>query len=147
MIHISIQGNHIHLLVEASNREALRNGIAGFEIRVARAINGERGCGKVFVERYHATQIKSARHARHALAYVLNNWRRHREDWANGRMCKAQLDEYSSAVSFTGWRGGRFTIPASYSPLRVSPPETWLLAKGWMQFGLIDPLEKPGPLF
>jgi hypothetical protein len=101
--HISIQRRYLHLIVEAVNRRALTLGMQSFAIRAARALNADWGsCGDVFPDRYHSSQIRSARYARDALAYVLNNWRRHREDFANGRMLTAYLDEYSSALSFDG---------------------------------------------
>jgi hypothetical protein len=97
-------GPHLHLIVEAANRKALSDGMKSFATRAARAINNDSGsCGKVFTYRYHSTQIRTARYARHALAYVLNNWRSHREDFANRRMLTAYLDEYSSALGFDGW--------------------------------------------
>jgi len=118
-----------------------------FAIRAARALNGEQGCiDKVFAYRYHASQIKTAKYARHALAYVLNNWRRHREDFLNGRMLPAYLDEFSSAVSFDGWTMTFAKHPA-HEPLPVSKPETWLLRDGWKRYGPIDPHECPGPLW
>ena len=40
----------------------------------------ERRRGNVFVDRYHAEKITNPRQARRALAYVLNNWRKHFED-------------------------------------------------------------------
>jgi hypothetical protein len=85
------------------------------------------------------------RYARHVLAYVLNNWRRHRDDFANGRMLTAYLDEYSSAFGFDGWTM-TFARPRDYEPLPVSAPETWLLRAGWRRYGLIDPHECPGPV-
>lgn len=145
--HISIQQTHVHLIVEAANRRALSRGMQSFAIRAAHAFHrDEGGCGKIFAYRYHASQIRSARYARHALAYVLNNWRRHREDFANGRMLTAQLDAYSSAVSFRGWTM-TFRLPESYEPLAVSSPRTWLLREGWRRYGAIDPQECPGPLW
>ena len=144
--HISIQKRHLHLIVEAANREALSAGMKSFATRAARAINGDWGsCGKVFTYRYHASQIQTARYARHALAYVLNNWRRHREDFANGRMLTAYLDEYSSALSFDGWTRS-FARPRDYEPLPVSAPRTSLLRSDWKRYGRIDPHECPGPL-
>ena len=66
---------------------ALARGMQGLQISAARRINaaitkrsGHERSGKVFSDRYHAQANKSRRQARHALAYVLNNWRRHRED-------------------------------------------------------------------
>ena len=84
IVHVSIQHNHLHLLVEAADQEALSRAMQSFAINAARAINRSMGShGKVFAYRYHATQIRTPYHARHALAYVLNNWRRHREDCAS----------------------------------------------------------------
>jgi hypothetical protein len=100
------------------------------------------GCGKVFAYRYHATQIQTARHARHALAYVLNNWRRHRLDFENGRQLDQKLDPYSSAISFTNW-SEPFAVPRSYVPLPVSSPETDLLCR---RYKPLDPWQRPGPL-
>ena len=91
-------------------------------------------------------QITTARYARHALAYVLNNWRRHREDFANGREIAAHLDPYSSGVSFDGWTI-TFAKHPDYNPLPVSPPQTRLLREDWKRFGRIDPHECPGPLW
>jgi REP element-mobilizing transposase RayT len=143
VVHVSIQNQHLHLLVEAAHRMALARNMQGLEIRLQRAINGQ--LGRLFTHRYHAVQITTARQARNALAYVLNNWRRHRLDWNGGRLSTAQLDEFSSAISFTGWRR-RFSMPVGHDPLPVSPPRTWLLRIGWRDYGLIDPFEVPGPL-
>jgi putative transposase len=143
--HISIQQSHLHLLVEASSKRALTWGMQSFAINASRAINElDGGCGKVFPDRYHATQITTARQARRALAYVLNNWRRHREDWHDGRRLTAKLDPYSSAISFAGWTS-TFVVPVNYVPLPVSAPRSMLLRDGWKQHGLLDPFEVPGP--
>jgi YD repeat-containing protein len=143
VVHISIQGNHLHLLVEAAHRMALSRNMKSFAIKMQRALRDRYGC-QLFSHRYHAVQITTARQARNALAYVLNNWRRHRLDWDDrGRLSTARLDEFSSAISFHGWRGHRFAVPAGYEPLPVSPPRTWLLAVGWRDCGLIDPFETP----
>ena len=39
IVHLSIQGNHVHLLVEAENRMALARGMQAFEISAAKHIN------------------------------------------------------------------------------------------------------------
>src|SRR5437660_856045 len=39
IVHLSIQGNHIHLICEADNRTRLARGVQGFEISAARHIN------------------------------------------------------------------------------------------------------------
>jgi REP element-mobilizing transposase RayT len=146
VVHVSIQHNHLHLLVEAADRRALTRRMQSFAINAARAINGTDGrCGKVFAYRYHATQIQTPRQARCALAYVLNNWRHHREDLHVGRAFEAKLDPYASGLSFSGWKDHRFRVPDRHVPLPVSPPETSLLRWQWTRFGRIDPFECPGP--
>jgi REP element-mobilizing transposase RayT len=146
VVHISIQHNHLHLLVEAADRQVLTRRMQSFAINAARAINGTDGRrGKVFAYRYHATQIRTARQARCALAYVLNNWRHHREDLVLGRAFEAAVDPYSSGLSFTGWKGRRFRVPEGYGPLPVSPPATDLLRSRWTRYDRIDAFECPGP--
>jgi putative transposase len=147
VVHVSIQDSHLHMLVEATDRKALARGMQSFAIRLACRVHSDGGCGKVFEYRYHATQIQTAWHARHALAYVLNNWRRHRLDWANGRVLAQKLDVYASGIGFDGWNHRRaFLIPRGYEPLPVAGAQTALLAFEWKQFGLIDLFETPGPL-
>ncbi len=86
-VHASVQQTHIHLIVEAEGKVALARGMKAFQISAAKHINAavSRGLatrrrGAVFPDRYHVEVITTPRQARHALAYVLNNWRRHRED-------------------------------------------------------------------
>jgi REP element-mobilizing transposase RayT len=145
IVHISIQRNHLHLVVEAANKAALRRGMQRFAIRAARELNArfERE-GKVFAFRYQAKAVKSADYARNVLSYVLNNWRRHREDRYTGEM-SMPFDRFSSAGSFGGWwlRGG---LKPPEPRLPVSPAQTKLLTFEWEWFGLVDPFEVPGPL-
>jgi putative transposase len=84
VIHISLQRNHIHMIVEARDKDALSRGMRAFAGGAARAINKalERR-GKVFQFRYNAKQIKTREYARNAIAYVLNNWRKHKASWSS----------------------------------------------------------------
>ena len=142
VVHVSIQRNHLHLVVEARNKTALRAGMASLAIRAARALNKEFGReGKVFAFRYKAKQIKTASYARNVLAYVLNNWRRHREDRREEGM---PFDRFSSASAFTGWSTTKWKPSDDDWP--VSKPRTELLIFDWQWYGLIDPFEVPGPL-
>jgi putative transposase len=147
IVHLSIQRTHIHLLVEANDKLALARGMQGFQISAAKHINaaiswrqpGQRRRGTVFPDRYHAAVITSPGQAKHALSYVLNNWRKHREDGAETAR-DWQVDWFSSAVMFPDWseygdapflwRG-----PPSYEPLLVFRPRTWLLHEGWKKQG------------
>src|SRR4029079_18960246 len=147
VVHLSIQHNHLHLIVEAADRVVLTRRMQSFAINAARAINSAGGGrprrGKVFAFRYHATQVRGPRQARCTLAYVLNNWRHHREDRSSLRASDATLDPYSSAMSFPPWKK-LFRVPDGYVPLPVSPPTTALLHGQWRRFGAIDPTECPG---
>ena len=143
IVHVSIQHNHLHLLVEAADRHALTRGMQSFAINLAR----ELGCGKMFAHRYSATQIHTPFHARHALAYILNNWRRHRENYENGKELPASIDPYSSAISFRGWRRPPTDVWRDYLPLDVSPPRTRMLRDDWLRFGKIGVHETPGPIY
>jgi REP element-mobilizing transposase RayT len=134
IIHLSIQRNHVHCLAEADDDAALESGMRAFSISLAKRINRALDRkGKVFEYRYHSTELTSPRQTRNALAYVLNNWRRHNEDERNGVAERFMiLDRYSSAIRFTGWADwqlGRW--PDNYAALAVASPQTWLLSKGW----------------
>ena len=148
IVHASIQGNHIHLLVEADDKGAMSRGLRAFMTACARHLNGHRGRrGRVFAGRYHATVIASPRQCRNALAYVLNNWRRHREHLAGDAQRRAMVDPYSSGILFDGWaeRAGRFDIPIGYEPLPVAGARSWLLTRGWRRHARIGLRETPGP--
>jgi REP-associated tyrosine transposase len=147
VVHMSIQANHLHLIVEAEHKEALARGMQSFAISAARAINkAQKRTGKVFAYRYFSREVRNRRQTRHALAYVLSNWRRHEEDKRSGRRAaRALLDPYSSAVLFDGWTC-RFALPDDHVPLAVKPARTWLLYEGWKMYGMIEPREVPGRL-
>jgi len=153
IVHISIQGTHVHLLAEAHDRMALARGMQGFQISAAKHINAAisknqatRRRGSVFPDRYHPEIITSRRRARHALAYVLNNWRKHKEH-REPMLRNHAIDPFSSGPSFEGWRDvgdALDVLPDSYEPLPVWHPKTWLLAEGWKLYGLIATAETPG---
>jgi REP element-mobilizing transposase RayT len=110
IVHLSIQRDHIHMLVEAKDKEALAKGMQGFQISAAKHLNaaiskgkpGPRRRGSVFSDRYHAKIITSPTQARHTLSYVMNNWRKHQED-RHAPMSDWTIDWFSSAIMFPGW--------------------------------------------
>jgi putative transposase len=144
IVHYSIQGNHLHQIVEAADTQALSRGMQGFQISAARHLNRQLGrTGRLFVGRYHAQPLTSPRQVRHALAYVLGNWRRHGVD-GPGRV---PHDRFSNGRMFDGWIGGarlvlRKDLPDVWLP--TFSPKTWLLQEGWRRHGLLDPWERPG---
>jgi REP element-mobilizing transposase RayT len=156
IVHMSIQRDHVHLIVEADSKAALSKGVQGFSISAARQINkaitargGDRRTGKVIGDRFHARPLTSPRAVRNTLAYVLNNYRRHGEDNAGvARTWKA--DPFSSGALFFGWKELEdspvlWPLRPTYHPLIVLRPRTWLLAKGWqLHHPLISIREVPG---
>jgi REP element-mobilizing transposase RayT len=153
IVHISLQRNHVHLLVEAESKLALTRGMQGFMISAARSINtmlGEsrhrRRRGRVFADRYFAEAITSPRQARHALSYI-NNWRKHRED-QEGLARSWLVDPFSSGVSFPDWKelndkAFMWPIRETYDPLFVRRPESWVLREGWKRPGPISVWDVP----
>ena len=146
LVHYSLQGNHVHLIVEARNRTALGRGMMGIGTRLARAINrAQQRAGRVFTDRYHLHVLRTPREVRHALRYVLLNRRKHGQRL--GRTVR--LDPASSARWFDGWRrSARAKMLAVDTPapavVPVARARTWLLTTGWRRHGLIDPAEVPG---
>jgi len=147
IVHLSIQRTHVHLLVEAQDKGALASGMQGFQISAAKHLNaaiskdrpGPRRRGAVFPDRYHAEIITSPRQARHALSYVMNNWRKHQEDRSAVTRTWA-IDWFSSAAMFPDWaeygdEGFLWRGPQTYEPLWVYRPRTWLLREGWKIHG------------
>jgi hypothetical protein len=151
-----VQRTHIHLIVEADNKLALSRGMQSFQISAAKHINrvysekmklDARRRGSVFPDRYHQELIETPRQARHALAYVLNNWRKHREDRATFTQTW-NVDPYSTGLHFMGWREREEAVvhwrgPETYDPLVVYFPKTWLLSEGWKKSGTISFYEVP----
>jgi REP element-mobilizing transposase RayT len=155
IVHMSIQHDHIHLIVEADHKEALSKGVQGFSISAARQINkaitergGDRRTGKVIGDRFHARPLTCPRAVRNAIAYVMNNWRHHGEDRASSAR-RWNVDPFSSGAVFTGWKelehsSVLWPLPPTYHPLLVWRPRTWLL-KSWDRFHpLISAREVPG---
>jgi hypothetical protein len=97
------------------------------------SIGRSRRRGRVWVDRHHARALATPREVRHAIVYVLQNFRKHLRGVRG-------LDPKSSAAWFTGWRKA-ITMPSGRSP--VVAARTWLAAVGWRRHGLIGMDEAP----
>jgi REP element-mobilizing transposase RayT len=144
----SVLGNHIHLICEAADANALACGIQGWKVRVARGLNNRWGrSGTVFDGRYHEEILTSPTQVRNAVCYVMQNALRHGERlprWAGG------IDPFSSAWYFDGWRddGWRTGLPPPVADPEapgdpVAAARTWLLRVGWRLRGLVGIGELP----
>jgi REP element-mobilizing transposase RayT len=135
VVHFSLQGDHVHLIVEAKDTRELVRGMRRLTIRVALAWNRALGHkGQVFVERYHARALRTPREVRNVIVYVLRNWAKHRDEATRG------VDPFSSGWWFDGWRE-RWHPPPQPAP--TPRPRTWLLATGWRRNGLVSFDEAP----
>jgi len=136
IVHYSLQVNHVHLIVEASDTVSLTSGVRGLMVRVARRVNRLlQRRGRFWADRFHSRALQGPRQVRNALVYVLQNHKKHER--------QAGLDPLSSAASFDGFATA---IPAGLR--RVGPPcvvaaLTWLLKSGWRKRGLIRLSEAP----
>jgi putative transposase len=117
--HYSIQGNHLHLIVEADDSTALSRGMQGLSIRVAKRLNARlQRSGAVFVERYHAQVLQSRRGVANAIRYVAGNYRHH------------TLEHLPEG----------FRDPLATDPLQpLERPKLWLLRAGWQ----LEPPRRP----
>ena len=144
VVHFSVQSDHVHLIVEAVDKRALASGMAGLEVRIARAVNAAlRRRGRVWGDRYHRHDLRSPREVRNALRYVLLNVRKHTRVIGDA----AFADPWSSATTFDGWRERVEQFRAADADTEPWPrvrPRTWLLGTGWRRHGLLSPRERPG---
>ena len=151
IVEFSVQGMHIHLVVEANSRQALSRGLQGFKIRVARAINKVLGRkGAVFKDRYHEKPISNPRQCRNTLLYVLSNQRHHAHE-EGATYPRGTIDPCSSAPLFVGWTIEHPPTWAQAPPTNgdglatVATPLTWLLRGGWKRGGgLLSASAVPG---
>jgi REP element-mobilizing transposase RayT len=78
LVHYSVQGNHVHLLVEAKDERALSRGMCGLGVRVAKSLNRVmRRHGKVLDDRYHGRILCTPTEVRRAREYLVQNARKH----------------------------------------------------------------------
>ncbi len=114
LVHFSVQGNHLHLVVEAPGERGLSRGMQGLAIRMAKRLNHVmQRHGPVFADRYHAHILRSPRETRAAVAYLLGNFAKHRAEQERP-VPFGFLDPFSSA--------------APHELTLVAPARTWLLA-------------------
>jgi putative transposase len=143
VVQFSVQWDHVHLVVEASDKRALSGGVASVAIRIARYVNDLlRRRGRLWADRWHGRELRSPRQVRNALAYVLMNFQKHSKT-----RLRSGVDAFSSGSRFDGWRGfaSGAELPRAGPPFHramawhvvVSESKTWLGREGWRRSGLI----------
>ena len=139
LVHYAVRGNHLHLVCEAEEREALSRGVQRLSSRIARGLNRLlRREGRVFADRFHSRVIRSPREARQLLAYVLLNAHK---DYARSGQRLIGFDPCSSGRYFDGWADAAPRPPPWEDPSEAGPevaaPRSWLLRTGWRRHGLL----------
>ena len=120
VVHFSVLGNHVHLIVEAEDGSALARGVKALSGRMAIRLNQLMGRrGPVFADRYHAHVLRTPSEVARALAYVLGNFASHALRRGE-RVRPAWVDPYSSAAQLG---------PDGEAP-PVRPALSWLLRAG-----------------
>jgi putative transposase len=111
VVHFSVQGNHLHLIVEAEGRSALSRSMQSLAVRLAMRLNRLAGRrGGVFADRYHVRVMTTPRDVANTLRYVLENYRKHAQE----TLPWSWKDPFASSID---------------GPLRE--PSVWLLRVGW----------------
>ena len=79
VVHYSVMGNHVHLLVEAEDRQALSRGMQGLGVRLARRLNRVMGGrrGAVLADRYHSRVLRTPTEVKRVRHYLLTNAEHH----------------------------------------------------------------------
>jgi REP element-mobilizing transposase RayT len=110
VVQLSVQGNHVHLLVEAPDQVALGRAMKGLGVRIARRMNAMmKRSGRVIGDRYHARRLQTPTEVRNAMHYIRYNHQHH-------GIGRAAVDESSSDAVFAGL---------------VVPAQLWLVTVGW----------------
>jgi REP element-mobilizing transposase RayT len=124
LVEFSVQGNHVHLIVEAQNKEALSRGMQGLAIRLAKGINrASNRKGQIFADRYHARILRTPAEVKNAVHYVRKNWHEHQRE--QGRWSHAwYVDPFSSMSGEACW-----DVDGEVGALVVARPTTWLLKR------------------
>ena len=128
IVEFSVQDNHLHLIVEADDADALARGMKSFSVRANRLFNAAlgRGRGRVWGDRYHRRDLTCAKQVRNALVYCLSNYKKHYG--------------VTSGAPRQGWISIR-THDDGPRPSAVAL--TVLLKTAWHKHGFIHPGERP----
>lgn len=141
LLHFTVQGNHLHMIVEANEGLSLSRGMQRLLSRLAMTINAiARRRGKVWRDRYHRRDLRSPQQFRNVLVYVLFNMRKHAPTDRDAELWAGCIDPCSSAAWFTGWAANAGPPQSSLTragPSVIAEPKSWLARGGWERRGRI----------
>src|SRR4051812_16767046 len=106
IVEYSVQGNHLHLIIEADDDTALSRAMQGLCIRLAKALNALMSrAGAVFDDHYFGRRLQSPTELVRAIAYVLGNHEHH---------FGASSTEYTSAALSPVERMDLLSVPVGW---------------------------------
>ena len=146
VVHFTILGNHIHMIVEADEKVALSRCVGGLAARIAKGLNKLWGRkGQVWKERFHSQALTCPSMVRNTMVYVFRNAKNH------GIVEGEKLDPLSTAPQFLEargeWRRPRWSPFMDILNLveqAVCAPLSWFLRIGWHRAGPITGLDVVG---
>ena len=134
VVHLSVQFDHAHFLIEAESKGALSSGMNGLLSSWARRINRHwNRVGRLWHGRYHVVPKRTPSEVRHALRYVFTNGIKH---WETP---KGQLDPACSVEGFENMASEIENGPGLIDLGALSRPSTWMLSLGWRRAGPLTP--------
>ena len=90
ILHYSVQTNHVHFIIEASDNKILECGMRSLTVTLTKGINQ----GRIQLQRYHLHILKTLKETKNAIHYVIFNEQKHK------KAKFARLDDYSSLFRF-----------------------------------------------
>ncbi|WP_373045958.1 hypothetical protein [Vulgatibacter sp.] len=127
LTHYSVQGNHLHLILEVESRQNLGRAMRSISIRIARGLNQlMRRQGRVVADRYHTAVLRTPTQVRNAIRYVLSNTRKHLLERGE-ELEPVTMDRYAAGPADHVPR----TMRLAGSDRPLLEPRTWLLQVGW----------------
>ena len=116
LIEFTVQGNHLHLIVEADDSRSLSRGMQGLAIRIAKTLNSMMNrAGAVFADHFHSRLLKTPTELVNAIRYVLGNAAHHFAESLKDRFSSESLSRFNRErflARAVGWllRVGRHRV-------------------------------------
>ena len=138
ILQYSIQGNHIHMIVEAECRASMSSGMTSLMTRIARRLNKFFGrVGRFFADRYHMVSMRTPKQVRRTLVCVFGNARHHHAPQAG------VIDDYTSGAWYGEWQEKVTVRGLEGLECPVERHEAWLMHGGMVGLGRISVYERP----
>jgi REP element-mobilizing transposase RayT len=104
LVEFSVLSNHLHLVVEAENSEALSRAMQGLCIRIAKALNAVLArSGRIFADHYHSRLLRTPTELARAIRYVVGNASRHYGETGADRFSSRGPGNLMVLVAPLGW--------------------------------------------